>query len=104
MDEFGVRYAKWNKPDIEKQRLYNHTNMCNILKIRYNKTYSNRDQNSGYQRLRYRGKEIKKIILMKRENIMVFPRVEGIESRGFIYSFRVSVLQNENLSGEWWWW
>ena len=37
MDEFGARYAKWNKPDIEKQRLYNHTKMWNILKIKYNK-------------------------------------------------------------------
>ena len=38
MDEFGARYAKWNKPDIEKQRLYNHTNVWNILKIKYNKS------------------------------------------------------------------
>ena len=106
MDEPGRHYAKWNKPGTERQRLHDHTNMWNIKKIKYNKAklivteiriVVTRGWDIGEKR-RF------KIIIMKRESRIVFSRAEGLESWGFIYWFRVSALQNENSSGEGWWW
>ena len=56
MDGLGGYYAKWNKPDRERQILYDITYMWNLKK--YNKlvnitkkkqTHRYREQTSGYQ-------------------------------------------------------
>lgn len=53
IDELGGLYTKWNKPDTERQILYDLTYKWNLKKVNLRKT----EYNSGCQGLKSEGNE-----------------------------------------------